>query len=432
MSGAVAFDPWLPATVDGGMAFCGEIGADSARIELPNGGPPPAAGGTVALVLYANRWATVSGTAVVAATPPGAEDAVVLRFGAELRAAIPAFLSTVRKGAHLSITRNEDVESKETRSGFDRIRLPHEALPEIDANDVDLRASFFGRPLRAPIVISGMTGGSPRAGEINARLARVAQRLGFAMGVGSQRAMWESPALAPSYDLRAHAPDVPVIANVGAVQLNHGIDADHCQRLVEAIDAQALAIHLNVLQELVQPEGDRHWRGLGERIAAVVEHVQVPVILKETGCGLSGAVARRGMGWGVQGFDVGGLGGTHWGWVEGFRTNDPERRALAGTFREWGIPTAQSVREVRAAVGDGPLLIATGGLRSGLDAARALVLGADLAGFALPFFRAADRGEDEALAFGERLVDELRIAVMCSGAGSVGVLRSLPFTEVLA
>lgn len=337
-----------------------------------------------------------------------------------------AALSSLRKTAHLRIAADEDVESAHTRAGWDDVRLPHVALPEAHADlDVDLRARLFGKELGAPLMISGMTGGSEEAGLINRRLARIAQELGLALGLGSQRAMIENPALKSTFDVRSEAPDVLLVANLGAVQFNYGVDVDACRRLVEEVDADVLALHLNPLQEMVQPEGDRDWRELLPVIERVVRAVDVPVLAKETGCGISGQLARQLADLGVLGVDVGGTGGTAWGWLEGFRAADEQRQAIGETFREWGIPTADALRSCVAEVGAEMSIVSTGGVRTGLDVARAVALGADVAGMALPFFRAANESEESGLAFGRRILEEIRIAMFCAGVRDVPGLRAL-------
>jgi len=297
------------------------------------------------------------------------------------------------------------------------------ALPERHPDHLDLSADLLGKRLSAPLMIAGMTGGSERAGRVNRRLAAVAQELGLAMGLGSQRAMLEVPSLAPTFAVRDVAPDILLLGNVGAVQLGLGVGVDDCRRLVDAVQADALAVHLNPLQELVQPEGDRDWRGLLPRIEQLCSDLGVPVVVKETGCGISGELAVRLRDAGVSAIDVGGTGGTAWGWIEGFRSASPHRQAIGATFREWGIPTADALQACRAALGDELPLIATGGVRSGLDVAMAVALGADVAGMALPFFRAADESMEEALALGRRIVEEIRIATLLSGASSARDLR---------
>ncbi len=330
-----------------------------------------------------------------------------------------------RKDEHLEIAAAEDVEAAAARPGWRDWRLPHVALPEAHPDELDLSVELLGRRLRAPLLVAGMTGGSERAGEINRRLAAVAQELGLAMGLGSQRAMLEEPALASTFAVRGVAPDVLLLGNIGAVQLGLGVGIDDCRRLVDEVGADALAVHLNPLQELVQPEGDRDWRGLLGRIEELASRLDVPVVAKETGAGISGPVALRLRDAGVAAIDVGGSGGTSWGWIEGFRTADPQRRAIAATFRDWGLPTSEALVECRQALGEGFPLIATGGVRSGLDAALAVALGAEVAGVALPLFRAADRSSEEALALARRLVEEVRIAAFLAGAGSCNGLRGL-------
>jgi isopentenyl-diphosphate delta-isomerase len=339
-------------------------------------------------------------------------------------------LSSLRKDAHLRIVAEEDVEARDAKAGWQRFRLPHDALPELHPDELDLGTTLLGKRLAAPLLVAGMTGGSRRAGVINARVATAAQELGLGMGLGSQRAMLELPELTETFAVRRYAPDILLVGNVGAVQLNYGVTVDDCRRLVDGVQADALAVHLNVLQELVQPEGDRDWRGLRRKVEQLVAALPVPVLLKETGCGVGPEVARWARDVGVAAIDVGGTGGTSWGWIEGFRAAEPQRRAIGSTFRDWGLPTADAVRRCRAAVGPDYPIVATGGLRSGLHAAVALALGADVAGFALPFFRAADASEDEAVALGRRLIEELRIAMVCSGSGSVGALRDVELEEL--
>jgi isopentenyl-diphosphate Delta-isomerase len=349
----------------------------------------------------------------------------IVRFEGSGEHDLTGHVSSLRKSSHLAIAADEDVESACTSPGWDGWRLPNCSLPEAHPDELDLSVELLGKRLSAPVMIAGMTGGSERAGRVNRRLAAVAQELGLAMGLGSQRAMLEIPALRPTFAVRDVAPDILLVGNVGAVQLNRGVTVDDCRRLVEMVEADALALHLNALQELVQPEGDRDWRGLLGRIEEVARALPVPVVAKEVGGGVDPATARRLRDAGVAAIDVGGAGGTAWGWVEGFRAASPGRRAIGATFREWGTPTTEALASCRAALGPDFPLIATGGVRNGLQVAVALALGADVAGMALPFFRAADAGEADALALGRRIVEELRIAVFCSGAGSRGGLRGL-------
>lgn len=330
-----------------------------------------------------------------------------------------------RKADHIRITLEEDVGFGGLTTGLERYRLVHQALPELDFADVDTRTSLLGRAVGAPLVISCMTGGVERGARINRRLARAAEAWGIAMGVGSQRAALEDDELAESFRVRELAPGVPLLANLGVSQLREPGAMARCRRAVEMIDADALVLHANPLQEALQPEGTPRFAGVVELIAEVVATAGVPVIVKEVGWGIAGNVARMLAEAGVAGLDAAGAGGTSWSQVERHRISDPVMRDVAATFQGWGIPTADSVIACRRGFPDG-LLIASGGLRSGLDAALCIALGADAAALAAPFLRAAVEGEaalDDAL---RRIVTELRVAMFCVGAASVDELRSTP------
>ena len=326
-----------------------------------------------------------------------------------------------RKDDHLTINLEREV-SFGGMSGFDRYRFVHNALPEIDPGMVDLSTEFLGHPLGAPILVSSMTGGCARGGEINRRLARAAQELGCAMGVGSQRAMIEERSLAASYAVRDVAPDIPLFANLGAVQLNYGLGPEDCRRAVDAISADALILHLNPVQEALQPEGNRNFADLLGKIERVCTALPVPVIVKEVGFGISDRVAAQLWDAGVAAIDVSGFGGTSWSAVEHFRANTQLAQRLSRTFVDWGIPTATALRLVRDRLPATPL-IASGGLRTGLDAAKALRLGADLAGYAGPLLQAAAQGEEETIFALRAIVEELRLAMFFCGAASIAALR---------
>jgi isopentenyl-diphosphate delta-isomerase len=337
-----------------------------------------------------------------------------------------------RKAEHLRVTAGGDVDSR-VGPGWSDIHLVHEAVPATNLDAVDLRATFLGHHLRAPLLIAGMTGGHAAAAEINACLARAAERHGLAMGVGSQRAALPVPALAATYAIaRQNAPTAFLIGNLGAPQLIAQGDApalsiDDVRSLVDSIRANALAIHLNFLQETVQPEGDRRARGILPALAALVGQVGVPVIAKETGAGLARQSARRLAEAGVAALDVGGVGGTSFAAVEGQRAaargNDRARR-LGETFRDWGVPTAVAIAACRPL---GLPIVATGGVRSGLDAAKALALGATLVGVARPLLEAALAGGDVAVdSWIEAFLAELRAAIFLSGARGVADLPRLP------
>jgi isopentenyl-diphosphate delta-isomerase len=331
-----------------------------------------------------------------------------------------------RKVDHIRIVLAEDVSAKGVAAGFAAYRLPHRALPELDLNAIDTSTTFLGKPMRAPLLISSMTGGAALAETINLALAEAAEQLGLAMGVGSQRAALNDPRLAASYQVRRVAPSIPLLANLGAVQLNYGYGVDHCRRAVEMIHADALILHLNPLQEAVQPEGNVNFAGLLGRIEQVCRALEVPVIVKEVGNGIGAADARRLADAGVWGIDVAGAGGTSWSEVERFRQPDDAGAGVAATFAGWGQPTSECIREVRAALPHVPL-IGSGGIRSGLDMAKALALGADIVGTAKPaLLEAVNERGAEAVAEGLSVyLRELRIAMFCAGCGDLAALRAL-------
>ncbi len=430
MSDRIRLDAYLPVQVDGHPGYVQELSLAELAVDVSCSVGLPR-GEQAAVLLRLTDRLVVHAHTTVAGLEDGAPAGMrrhtlrVESWEGDGEQQLVGHISSLRKSAHLNIVANEDVEAAVTRAGWDSVRLPHDPMPDRHPDELDLNTELFGRALKAPIVISGMTGGSERAGEINRRLALAAQELGLAMGLGSQRAMLEQPGLAASFQVRDVAPDILLLGNIGAVQLNYGVTADDCKRLVDAVQADALCVHLNPLQEMVQPEGDRDWRGLRAKVAALIDAMHVPVVLKETGCGMTAGFARAAVELGAAGLDVGGTGGTSWGWIEGFRAADPQRQAIGATFREWGVPTADALAQCRGAVGHELAIIATGGVRTGLDVAAALALGADAAGMALPFFKAADQGVDEAVAFGARIIEELRIATFCSGAASARGLSEL-------
>lgn len=287
---------------------------------------------------------------------------------------------------------------------------------------------FLGRRLRAPILISCMTGGVERGREINHRLARAAQALGCAMGIGSQRAAIEDPDLAPLFRVRDVAPDILLLANLGAVQFNYGYGVDECKRAVAMIEADALALHLNPLQEALQPEGNVNFAGLLAKIEAICRKLEVPVVVKEVGWGISARVARQLAEAGVAAIDVGGAGGTSWSEVERHRASTTLRCRVSAAFAGWGIPTADSLRQARQAAPTLPL-IASGGLRDGIDVAKAIALGADLAGFASPLLKAAAESGDAAHELLTALVEELRTSMFCCGARDLAGLKQVEVVE---
>lgn len=336
-----------------------------------------------------------------------------------------------RKAEHLDVTLTRDVDSQ-TPPGWNDIHLLHQALPEVDYADIDLSAVFLGRRLALPLLIAGMTGGHARAEQINALLAQAAERFGLAMGIGSQRAALRAPELARTYRVvREQAPTALLIANIGAPQLipqdgSAPLTLEQARELVEMIRADALAVHLNFTEEIIQTEGDRRAKGCLAAIARLADELPVPIIVKETGAGLSRAVAEALKAAGVVGLDVGGVGGTSFAAVEAYRAGlrgDRRGERLGQLFRDWGIPTAVSIVQARQA---GLPVIATGGIRSGLDAAKAINLGADLVGVARPLLACALEGAASVSAWIEQFAEELRAAAFLTGSASLADLRQRP------
>ena len=332
-----------------------------------------------------------------------------------------------RKEDHIRINLHEDVRSALT-TGLERFHFVHQALPELDLERVDTGLELFGRRLSAPILISSMTGGTPLAEQINLRLAEAAQETRVAMGVGSQRAALEDPAQAATFQIRRAAPDALIFANLGAVQLNYGFGLDECRRAVEMIEADALYLHLNPVQEAVQPGGDTNFAGLARRIEAVARALDVPLIVKEVGWGISEGTARLLNDCGVAAIDVAGAGGTSWSQVEMHRAPDEFTRGLAAAFVDWGIPTADSILNVRRTA-PGMRVFASGGLRDGVDIAKCLALGATLAGLAGPFLKAAvessQRAEDIITLFRR----QIQVCMFASAAPDLAHLDSSRLSE---
>lgn len=326
-----------------------------------------------------------------------------------------------RKADHLRINLEEDVQSG-LPTGLERYRFVHQALPELDLEAVDLRLMLFQRELRAPILISSMTGGVTEAGEINRILATSAQETGVALGLGSQRVALEHPELATTFQVRQYAPNILLLANLGAVQLNMGYGLSHCQRIVDMVEADALILHLNPLQEAVQPEGDTRWSGLLPKIEQVCRHLDVPVVVKEVGWGISERVARQLAAAGVAAIDVAGAGGTSWTRVEMLRATDERQASLAQVFVDWGIPTAESILQVHRGAPD-IMIFASGGLRTGVDIAKCIALGATIGGLANPFLKAAAQGVEQTIAAIQDIQRQLQVCMFAVGAGNLDQLR---------
>jgi isopentenyl-diphosphate Delta-isomerase len=328
-----------------------------------------------------------------------------------------------RKNDHIELAIHADVGFKRTTL-LEEVDLVHCSLPELSWDELDLTVQRFGRTLRAPVVISAMTGGSERAKDINLRLAEVAERGGYALGLGSQRAMVRTGKIdslvAESYALRQVAQNALIFANIGVIQAGE-MSSELVSQMVAHVGADALCVHLNPAQELIQADGDRNFRGALDTIGRLVRELRVPVIVKETGNGISREVALAVRGVGVEHVDVSGAGGTTWVGVETHRASGNERKS-GEVFWDWGIPTAASLLEVAPA--GFRTIIATGGLKSGLDAARAIALGAHLSGFARPVLQALDQGGVEgALGFLQQIERDLRVALMLTGSKNVAALQ---------
>lgn len=335
-----------------------------------------------------------------------------------------------RKNDHLDIVLNPDRARSKVATGFERWRFEHCALPELDFDSIDLRTSLFGRPLNAPILISSMTGGARRAQAINRHLATAAQTLGLAMGVGSQRVALESDVnYGLNGSLREIAPDIPLLANLGAAQIVGRNGLDYARRAVEMIDADALIVHLNPLQEVVQIGGDRDWRGILAALGQLATTLAVPIVIKEVGAGISPSVARHLADAGVAMIDVAGAGGTSWAAVEGERARNPQQRAVAMAFADWGIPTAEALSGIHEALPTMPL-IASGGIRDGIDIAKAIALGADLVGLAAAILPSANASDDAAIDYFQTLVMQLKVACFCTGSADLHALRRAPLYPV--
>jgi len=334
-----------------------------------------------------------------------------------------------RKSDHIRINLQENVDGQRISTGFERYRLPHRALPDLNLEDVHTSITLLGKHLAAPLLISSMTGGTPEARVINQRLAEAAQAAGIGMGLGSQRAAIEDSALADTYRVRRVAPDILLMANLGAVQLNYGYGPDECRRAVEMIGADALILHLNPLQEALQPEGDTRFAGLLSKIEEVCRTLEIPVIVKEVGWGISERAARRLADAGVAAIDVAGAGGSSWSQVEMHRATTDRQRRVAAAFADWGIPTAESLLMARRGAPELPI-IASGGIRDGIQMAKAVALGATACGIAGPFLRAADESAAAVAELIAVLVAQLRIAMFAAGAADIQALRHTPIAPV--
>ncbi|HTP25629.1 MAG TPA: type 2 isopentenyl-diphosphate Delta-isomerase [Anaeromyxobacteraceae bacterium] len=329
-----------------------------------------------------------------------------------------------RKDSHLALALEERVEfPSDDASGFGALRFDHDALPEIDRSEVRTEIELLGKRLATPIIIGAMTGGTPRAGEVNRRLAQAAERCGVGFALGSQRKMLLGPSTRASYAVRDAAPGLPLLfGNLGAVQLNYGVGTAQVRHLIEEVGCDAFNFHLNPLQEAIQPEGDTRFAGLVPKLRAIVPEMGVPVLLKEVGAGVSETTALKIRDIPVAGVETSGVGGTSWSKIESLRTADPIQRSTGELFARWGVPTADSVAICRRILPD-RVVIASGGIRNGIEVAKALALGADAVALALPLLRAGERSVDAVVDVLARITEELRTALFLTGCRAVGELR---------
>jgi len=337
-------------------------------------------------------------------------------------------LISSRKADHIQINLEEDVESGIT-TDLEFYRFNHNALPEINLRDIDTTQVCFGKRMDVPLLISSMTGGTEKAALINRHLAEAAQQTGIAMGLGSQRSAIEDSSLAHTFQVRKYAPDILLFANIGAVQLNYGFNNDQLRRLIEMIEADALVLHLNALQEALQPGGDTNFLGLLKKIEGLCREIDIPVIVKEVGWGISGDTAKRLINSGVSAIDVAGAGGTSWSQVEMYRMKDENLANVAGAFRNWGIPTADAIIQVHKTV-PGVMIIASGGLRNGVDIAKCIALGAQFGGMARPFLMAANQSTQTVVNLIEQVATEIRICMFLNAAKTISSLQHVPLSKI--
>ncbi|MBM7645433.1 isopentenyl-diphosphate delta-isomerase [Scopulibacillus daqui] len=335
-----------------------------------------------------------------------------------------------RKSEHIDIALTKQVSGRGITTGLENYRFIHQALPEINFNDIDISTAFLNKKMKAPLVLSSMTGGTERAWKINLNLAAAAEKRGWAVGTGSVRAAFENPELSYTYNMRKAAPSIPIFANLGAVQLNKGYGIDECRRTVDIVQADALVLHLNSMQEVFQTEGDTDFSHLLEKIENICMALGVPVGIKEVGMGINGQLAKQLFESGVSFVDVAGAGGTSWIQVEKFRSKDPIRIQAAEAFYDWGIPTSECIVSVREHISESKkTLIASGGLSTGVDAAKAIALGADLAGFGRSILRDAAESEEALDQTLERIEMELKIAMFGIGVKNIASLKSTPLIK---
>ncbi|KXB01228.1 isopentenyl pyrophosphate isomerase [candidate division MSBL1 archaeon SCGC-AAA259O05] len=324
-----------------------------------------------------------------------------------------------RKLDHIKTCLEKDVEARFGTTGFEDIELVHQASPEIDLEEIELSSSFFGKKLDAPVIVSPMTGGHERGREINVNLARGAQELNVGLAVGSQRAGIENPNLEETYKVREEAPDILLLGNLGVPQLNQDYGPEKVEKAIEMIDADGLGLHFNPLQEAIQPEGETNFEGTLEKVSDIISQIKDPIYLKETGAGITASLASEFVRAGAEAIDVSGLGGTSWAGVETVREKSTTR--AGEVFWDWGLPTSVSTAEVSETVNIP--VISSGGIRSGLDAAKAMALGAELVGVGLPLFRVSVEGQNAVIEWLEEFIQEIRIAMFLTGSRNIEELQ---------
>ncbi|MCK5023355.1 MAG: type 2 isopentenyl-diphosphate Delta-isomerase [Candidatus Aenigmarchaeota archaeon] len=325
-------------------------------------------------------------------------------------------LTKSRKDDHIRICLEENVEFSKS-SGFDHVDLEHNALPEINKSDIDLSSKFLGKKFNYPLFIEAITGGTEKAKKINLNLARAAESLGIGMGVGSQRAMLEDPKVTDTFYVRNVAPSIFLLGNIGAAQIGQ-YSIDKIISLAHDIKADGLAVHLNAAQELAQKEGDKTWKGIQKNVEFLCGKAKFPIVAKETGCGISGLLSKNLVKAGAKAIDIAGAGGTSWVKVDSFRTNED-----VSHIEEWGIPTARALKDVKKSVK--VPIIASGGIRTGVDVAKAIAMGADLAGLALPLLKPATISSKAVEEHLEKIISQLKDAMFLVGAKNLKELKNV-------
>lgn len=418
MAEFIRLHPSLPWTSD--LGFHGRVnGCAPDRLLLETDAPHPSFS-SITISLQDGQEFRFSGQLSREADVLSSLHFVVAR---EEQGLLQDLIGQIRKDQHIEICRSQDVEASDRFTGFQELSFIPETLPIVDGHRLNTEVSFLGRRFALPLLITGMTGGIRKGADINRRLAQVAQAFNIPMGVGSQRIALENPDYASIFQVKDSAPDVFLIGNIGIAQLSGPEGLDRCQRAVDMIRADALAIHFNLVQEYIQIEGDRHFAGILKNIETICARLSVPVIAKEVGSGISPESALRLRELGIQAIDIGGSGGTSWARIEGLRSSSELVARLGQSFRDWGIPTAYSLAAVREALPDLPL-IATGGIRDGLTAAKAAALGASFAGIGLPLLRAALIDDAAPFAVMEEFKRGLELTMVASGCRSLADLKS--------